>query len=199
MAFCSECGSKLADESQFCPKCGKAVPTSAEPEVRPAEATPSDISSVINAFDSSYEGTKSKNVWACNNIPNDALDYAKRSYAPVLSNEEKPLVLLNKKRPFAFSARAFLLTDRNLFYSVVKNNFFASFKILPQKGAIPFATIREMKIGEHDKAYGTAYVGHELIVNGNCIGLVRMGTGIVFDEHAIEYLNSLFANIFEAI
>lgn len=36
MAFCSGCGSQMADDSAFCPKCGKAAGPAVAPETPPA-------------------------------------------------------------------------------------------------------------------------------------------------------------------
>ena len=59
-------------------------------------------------------------------------------------------------------------------------------------GNCALAELTQAAIGEHDHCFGSAYMGHQLLINGKVVGLLRMGGGLEYDERAIEYLNALF-------
>ena len=59
-------------------------------------------------------------------------------------------------------------------------------------GSCSLDDLSQAMIGEHDHCVGSAYMGHQLLINGKMIGLLRMGAGIECDEKAIEYLNAFF-------
>lgn len=59
-------------------------------------------------------------------------------------------------------------------------------------GSCAFDDLAQVAIGEHDHCLGNAYMGHQLVINNQVVGLLRMGFGIEFDERAIDYLNKMF-------
>ena len=59
-------------------------------------------------------------------------------------------------------------------------------------GSCSLEDLSQAMIGEHDHCVGSAYMGHQLLINGKMVGLLRMGAGIEYDEKTIEYLNALF-------
>ena len=57
--------------------------------------------------------------------------------------------------------------------------------------------IRNFQIGEHDTCFGTAYIGHQFIVNEKKLGLLRMGSGIFYDEDMLKTINKLSLHLYE--
>ena len=91
-----------------------------------------------------------------------------------------------------------MITNCRLVYKRLKpDKFLAGFQLKgSESGAVPLNDIKEIKIGRHDRCFGSAYIGHQLIVNGRVVGLMRMGGGMFYDDETIEYLNKLFAECF---
>lgn len=89
-----------------------------------------------------------------------------------------------------------LITDKKVYWERLREDTAASGitgivgKI---NGNISHADIKQMSIGDHDHCLGSAYMGHQLVVNGAVIGLLRMGAGIEYNEEMIGFLNNLFA------
>ena len=128
------------------------------------------------------------------NIKEDYLDLHKYTF----DSDETPLILVNKSlslfcRGLGFSG--IVITNKKIHYTCLKDSFFTGLlgKLLGEiKGSFSIETAKSIQIGEHDTCLGMAYIGHKLIINGYCIGLVRMGMGMEYDENMITYLNSLF-------
>jgi len=137
------------------------------------------------------------NVLTLDAINEDILNRLRNIYAGSL--EGQPLFAVNTRRPwFGFPFTGLLITDKGFAFKTVKNSFFSS--LMPLRGGIatlPQAEVRSFQIGQHDHCFGTAYVGHECIVNGEVVGLIRMGNGIEYDETAIETVNALASFLFE--
>ena len=91
-----------------------------------------------------------------------------------------------------------MITDRRFVYIRLRpDDIFSSLRLAGTgNGSIPIDEIWEARVGNHDRCLGTNYVGHQLILNGKVVGLVRMGGGILYDEETIEYMNSLFSECF---
>ena len=85
-----------------------------------------------------------------------------------------------------------LITDKNIYYRLLKDAFWSSVIAIPNKGRIAMGQVFSMQIGNHDGCLGTAYIGHQLLVNGKVLGLLRMGGAIEFDEKLIDILRGLF-------
>ena len=85
-----------------------------------------------------------------------------------------------------------LLTDKRLYYRLLKDVFWSSVISIPQKGSISMEQVSSLQIGNHDACYGRAYIGHQLLANGKVLGLLRMGGAIEFDEKLIDILRGLF-------
>ena len=93
-----------------------------------------------------------------------------------------------------------LITDRRMVWVRLRSdNFGASLAFTGNNnGEIALDAIQSVNIGAHDHCYGTAYIGHQLVVNGKVAGLLRMGAGIVYDEETIDYLDNMFSACFKA-
>ena len=158
-----------------------------------------DAESLINAI-KTFQGShqpKSKNVFLLDEITPDLLDLHRKRYAAI-GNDERPLLVVNKKIMGAiggFGWTGMIITDKYLRYRCLKNSFWSSLIPLTNKARIPLFQIGSLAIGNHDTCYGTAYTGHQLLVNGKGVGLLRMGGGITFDDKAIEELNYIFQKV----
>lgn len=113
----------------------------------------------------------------------------------VISNDEKPLLLLYKKSLFYDLKTRILITSKNIYFKALPDTFLIGLTCNFAKkieGKFDLEKIKNLEIAEHDHAFGTAYVGHQLKINNDVVGLVRMGSNAEFDEEAIKYLNNLF-------
>lgn len=79
----------------------------------------------------------------------------------------------------------------------MKDSFLSGLVALSDKGSLPLSEVSSLAIGHHDHAFGSAYLGHQLIVNDRVVGLLRMGGSIFFDETAIEELGAIFQSALE--
>ena len=52
--------------------------------------------------------------------------------------------------------------------------------------------LESIEIAQLDKCIGSGYIGHELRINDEILGYVRMGKGIIYDGNAKDFLNGLF-------
>jgi len=150
---------------------------------------------IVERFLSGYSKAKPKSIFTGTQLPSDVLQKHRSKYL-TLDSDETVLVLLNKGAMFGAPFTGLALTSKRLHFLTLKKHFFAS--IIPLRGAcasMSLDDIHTIRIGEHDSCFGTAYVGHELVVNGECLGFVRMGTGITYDEPTLDFLNELFANL----
>jgi hypothetical protein len=85
-----------------------------------------------------------------------------------------------------------MITDKTLYYKCTKDSFLSGLVALSSKGIIPLEQVHTIAIGHHDTCFGTAYVGHQLVINNEIMGLLRMGGGIEFDDKAISQLTHIF-------
>ena len=77
-------------------------------------------------------------------------------------------------------------------YKCTKDSFLSGLIAFSSKGTLPLDQVQSIAIGNHDACFGTAYVGHQLVINNEVMGLLRMGGGIEFDNKAISQLNHIF-------
>lgn len=91
-----------------------------------------------------------------------------------------------------------MITDRRMVWVRLRADTFGAGLALTGtiNGEIALEAIQSANIGDHDHCFGTAYMGHQLVVNGKVVGLLRMGAGVVFDEETIDYLSKLFETCF---
>lgn len=66
------------------------------------------------------------------------------------------------------------------------------------EGCCELQGLQHLEIAEQDNCIGTAYIGHQLKINDTIVGLVRMGTGVEYDENIVNYLNNLFNALVDA-
>lgn len=112
-----------------------------------------------------------------------------------ISNDEKPLLLLYKKSLFYDLKTRILITNKNIYFKALPDTFLIGLTCNFAKkveGKFDLEKIRNLEIADHDHAFGSAYIGHQLKINNDVVGLIRMGSNTEFDEEAIKYLNNLF-------
>jgi hypothetical protein len=156
------------------------------------------LTETITNFYKTFSSDKSKNIWCLEQIPNEYIEKHKKNYLE-LGSDEKVLVLLNKGAMFGIFS-GLLITNTCIHFCTLKKSFFVS--ILPWffkgvKGKAYINGLKSLEIAEHDTSFGTAYVGHELRINDEILGYVRMGTNTLLDSEAIIFLNSLFDHFAE--
>lgn len=121
------------------------------------------------------------------------LNSHKKHYADI-SDDEKVLFVLNDINSIMMVGFkvGIVVTDKNLYYRSLKDSFVAG--LIPEyySGRIPLNSIKDISIGRHDIGFGTSYNGHQLIVNGKIIGIVRMGEGYTYDDATIDTLTYIF-------
>lgn len=152
------------------------------------------LTQAIIAYEQEAKVKKSKNIAFHSEVNNEILAFLKKKIKFDLGTDEKVLFVLNLKSKLTniFGATGVVLTDKRLFVAPIKRNFFAS--MIPLRAPIQsilFEDLKSFQVGEHDACYGTAYVGHDIIINGQAIGMVRMGLDVLLDDKAIEYINGL--------
>jgi len=189
---CKKCGAQASPGLSQCTYCGAAF------EVDPPSATidrrqtaQDQIQPLIRKFLRGYQGHRSENVWTEGNIEErNIADHSKKYLR--LEPDEIPMIMLNKNAltiPFT----GLTITNKRIHFLVLKKSFFAS--VVPLKKppcSFAWSQLRSAEIAGHDLCFGTAYVGHELKLNNQVQGYLRMGTNILLDETAITYLNSFF-------
>ena len=114
-------------------------------------------------------------------------------YAPIPQNEEI-LLFTNKigKSFFGYFRTGICITNAALYCRLQADTFLSSLTLNRSRKIIPLTEINTISIGEHDHCYGTSYEGHQLIINGKVVGLIRMGTSIEYDEDMITELTEIF-------
>lgn len=128
-------------------------------------------------------------------IPSDVIELHQKRLGIQLQPDETPLLAVNKKiigTVGGYGWTGILLTDKNLYYRLLKDSEFSSLIPINNKGGIPVEQLSSLQIGNHDTCRGKAYIGHQLLVNGNVLGLLRMGGGLLFDDKLMDILSGLF-------
>ena len=137
---------------------------------------------------------KCKQIYLGDNIPQEQIAAHKKHYAP-MSDDEKVLLLVDKI-PMGWRGSFFMglcITDRFVYYKLMKDTFFAPYQ-KKIKGVMPIENVTSIDIGSDDHAIGTNYDGHQLLINGSVIGLLKMGNGFSEVENMVAQLRQLFKN-----
>jgi len=160
----------------------------------------STLEDTIKVFDAQYNKEKSSNIYVGNSISEECLVNHKKKHK-ALNGSEKPLIVLNGKKSLLakfFPLTGFVVTDKNIYFATLKRSFVTGiFPFKEKPGSIPLEYVTSFQIGEHDTCFGNAYVGHNLMINGQVLGLVRIGYSIAYDKKALEYINRLSQYLFD--
>lgn len=136
----------------------------------------------------------SKNVFTGNNITAELIEKHCNRYG-INCQGEQPILIVNDSIVGSFGGYGWtglMITDKTLYYKCTKDSFFSGLIALSSKGIIPLEQVHTIAIGHHDTCFGTAYVGHQLVINNDVMGLLRMGGSIEYDEKAISQLTHIF-------
>ena len=179
---CPTCGNDNPEDAQFCGGCGAS------------RNGTGDLTPIIMEYFDNYSGKTSKNIRFGNEIPNQLLEKHKKRYLD-LSSDEQVLVLLEGQNRFGGAFTGLAITNKRIHYFTLKKSIFAS--VVPwwlkgPKGSKIITDLESIEIAELDSCLGTSYVGHELRINDEILGYVRMGRGVMYDQNAKEFLNGLF-------
>jgi hypothetical protein len=159
----------------------------------------SELEKAIQDFDLKYILEKSQNISVLQEITEKQIDFHVKKLHLVLDTDEKPLLILNTKkgvRLYAFTG--FVLTNKKIHFLLTKRSYFASIVPLSEKPRqVKLEAVDSFQIGEHDSCFGTTYVGHDLRINNQILGLVRLGFSMEYDEKALKYINELSKYLFD--
>lgn len=148
------------------------------------------LASLIREFDLKYVLEKSKNICVLDEINDEEIAFQIKYRGLVLDSDEKLLLILNKKMwVLNKQTSGFAITTKGIHFSLIRRLYFPVVREKPRK--IKLEGIDSFQIGEHDSCYGTNYVGHDLMINNQKLGLVRLGYGLMYDDKALRYINEL--------
>ena len=136
----------------------------------------------------------SKNVFTGDNITAELIEKHCNRYG-INCQGEQPILIVNDSIVGSFGGYGWtglMITDKTLYYKCTKDSFLSGLVALSSKGIIPLEQVHTISIGHHDTCFGTAYVGHQLVINNEVMGLLRMGGSIEYDEKAISQLTHIF-------
>ena len=179
---CPTCGNDNPEDAQFCGGCGAS------------RNGTGDLTPIIMEYFDNYSGKTSKNIRFGNEIPNQLLEKHKKRYLD-LSSDEQVLVLLEGQNRFGGAFTGLAITNKRIHYFTLKKSIFTSMLqwwLKGPKGSKIIADLESIEIAQLDSCLGTSYVGHELRINDEILGYVRMGRGVMYDQNAKEFLNGLF-------
>ncbi len=189
-------------ETKKCPICAESIEISAVkcPICGEILSTPQQMGDVVERIKgaiASLAAPKSKNLYTLEGISSEVLARHNKLYAK-MGSDEKPLLLVNYKivgSMGGYGWSGIAITDKNIYFKCVKDSFLSGIYAAATSGVMPLASVKSIAIGDHDHCYGTAYVGHQLVINGEVKGLLRMGGAILLDDELIENLAHIFNSI----
>lgn len=158
-----------------------------------------DLENAIVRFNEE-SNIKSTNILLIDFISQANIKYHKSKYLK-LDNNEKPLLILNARKTLFMNIMpftGFVLTNKKLHFATMKRSFFSSLVPIKERPrSFLLENIDSFQIGEHDSCLGTAYIGHDLMVNSIKQGLIRLGMTMFYDRNALNYINGLSKYLFE--
>ena len=187
--YCRKCGNHNLAEASFCNKCGSSLSEK--------QSGTGDLTPVIVGFCNNYSGKAGGNIRFRDQIPNKLIEKHKKKYLN-LSSDEEVLVLLEGQYRFGGAFTGLAITNKRIHYHTLKKSIFTSILqwwLKGPKGSKVIADLESIEIAQLDTCIGTSYIGHELRINDEILGYVRMGRGVLYDQNAKEFLNGLFNHL----
>lgn len=219
--FCPSCGKPVTGGGKFCAACGASLagnPGAASNAAASSGAAKSDGASDAVAEKICHYIRSTTNRSECVITGDNILPEMTKGFE--LDADEKPLVVIKnwnkasvkmgsllKATKIGFVGKmvdkgrsTMLITDKMVRYVNLRSDaFLSTFAVVGgNSGDLRLEFVRQLAIGDHDHCYGTSYIGHQLVVNNQVVGLLRLSSGLTFDKEAIDYLTNMFAYCFGA-
>jgi hypothetical protein len=201
--ICPYCKENIAEGAVRCKHCKSDIsfltpsPVIAS-STQKARQNSSDLGQIIINYIQTYTGKKSKYIYTGDEIKSKYIENHKSRYL-ILEPDEKLLVMLNKGAIFGVLT-GLIVTNQKIHFCTLKKSVWAGY--LPwfftgPKGSRRISDLSSIEIAEsfflqlnYWDGSSTSYIGHELRINDEILGYVRMGT--FFDKKAVAFLNGLF-------
>jgi len=129
----------------------------------------------------------------------------RRYYKNYLSNElnkaDHPICYIGGKLPLwgdlpIHRCTGMLITADGIFFKTLKDSFFASiFFLSGDTGFISKNDLVSISIGRSDGCFGSEYMGHQILINNEVMGLIRFSNGMVWDDNSLVFAQTLFEEI----
>lgn len=154
------------------------------------------LMAAVKFYNNLQQQDKSKYIFILEGINKKLLSFHQKCYSITIPEDEKPLMVINHNIPGTIGGRfgwsGMLLTDKKLYFKCLKDSCWSS--LIPQTvtGVIPLEKVNSISLGDIDHCLGSAYIGHQLIINGKIVGLLRMGGSIPCDDKTIEGIVMIF-------
>ena len=211
---CPFCGEEISTKAIKCKHCQSMLNGSADTGAAQKTAGV-DRSTAVEQFVLSYHqnhrtkhpaikkgllGSSHSYVYGGEEITSDLLALHQKNMMQGFNPSiEKPLLVINK--PGMLLKTGLVLTNKNVYYNLRPATFLGTVTGIMTKinGKMEINSITSMVIGDSDTSFGTAYEGHVFWLNGNKIGLLRMGADACWDDETLEYTQELFKQLTENI
>lgn len=212
---CPYCGEQIAAKAIKCKHCQTMLTEGRATEPAIQQVTSIDKSKELEDFVVTFHaahrqtnpvvkkkaallgGTTHSHVYGATEITDDVLKTHNDYLEGFNPSAEKLLLVINK--PSSFGMRGvggIVLTNQTLYYKLMGGGLVS---LKHPKGHLNINAIKSIVIGDSDNAYGGAYNGHELFINGQKVGMLRMGTDMMWDDETLEYTKELFTKLTEKV
>lgn len=207
---CPFCGEEISSKAIKCKHCQSMLNGSASTGTAQQSAGV-DKSTAVEQFVLSYHqnhrtkhpelkkglfGKSHSHIYGGDEITSDVLKTHNDHLEGFNPSAEKPLLIVNKPSGLTGMAGGCVLTNRAFYYKLSGGGLVS---LKRPEGHIDINNIKSIVVGESNNGYGGAYNGHELFVNGQQLGMLRMGTDPCEDNETVEYTQNLFKQLTEQL
>ena len=127
-------------------------------------------------------------------------DILKKHNYFIPKDDEKPLIVINKGAMIGVPFTGLVITDKSISYKLMKNSFwtgmFAIF-MKPIISRVEWKGIEHFQIGSLSGTIGSAYTGHDFMINNEVYGILRLGDGLLYDDKMLTFINGLSEALFK--